>query len=259
MARAFRSIDIPPRPPKPRERGITMLIDWGIGLRAVEDLLDMAAPFADLAKIAVGISGIMEESFLRRKIALYRQYGIDPFPGGMFLELAYAQGRVREYFRECVAVGYRTVEVSDNVARFPPGRKEAIIREAREEFGLRVLGEVGKKREVTPVPEMIAGVEAALEHGCWKIFVEAAEFFEGKFKAEVIREMAQSVPPDALIFELPGKWLHDIHGCQVLEMMVFLIQELGRDVNVANVMPEDLGVLETHRTNLGVSMDVEGH
>lgn len=257
MARAFAAIDIPARPPKPRASGITMLIDWGVGLRAVEDLLDMAAPFADLAKVAVGISGLMDEAFLGRKIALYERHAVDPFPGGMFLELAWTQGRVREYYRECQRLGYRTVEVSDNVVRFPPGVKEAIIRQGREEFGLRVIGEVGKKREATPVGELIAGVESALKQGCWKVFVEAAEFFEGKFKADVVQRMAQSVPVDALIFELPGKWIHDIHASQVHEMMVFLIDELGPDVNIANVLPEDIVALETLRTGLGVSMKLD--
>ncbi|MGH7320113.1 MAG: phosphosulfolactate synthase [Candidatus Rokuibacteriota bacterium] len=66
MTRAFGSIDVPARPPKPQPRGITMVIDWGLGLRATEDLLEIGAPFADLAQIAVGISGLMDEGFLER-------------------------------------------------------------------------------------------------------------------------------------------------------------------------------------------------
>jgi phosphosulfolactate synthase len=234
-----------------------MAIDWGLGLRSAEDLLEMAAPFADLAKIAVGISGLMDRAWLERKLELYRGHGVDPFPGGMFLELAYKQGRVREYFEECVAVGYRTIEVSDNVIHFPPGTKEALIRQAREEFGLRVIGEVGKKREVTPVAALLDGVEVAVKQGAWKVLVEAAEFFEGKFKADVVAHLAASVPPETLIFELPGKWLHDIHACQVYEMMVFLVEELGPEVNIGNVLPEDLVVLETIRTGLGTAMRLE--
>jgi hypothetical protein len=40
---AFRFLkDLPSRPKKPREHGITMMIDWGIGLRHQQDYLDSA-------------------------------------------------------------------------------------------------------------------------------------------------------------------------------------------------------------------------
>lgn len=255
MARAFGSLDVPGRPAKPRERGLTMLIDWGLGRRVTEDFLEVAAPFADLAKVAVGISGLVEETWLRDKLALYRRHQVEPFPGGMFLERAWWQGQARDYLRECATVGYRTIEVSDNVLRFPPGAKEALIREAREAFGLRVLGEVGRKREVTPFAELVAGIEAALSEGCWKVLVEAAEFFEGgRLREPLVRDLARAVPVDALIFELPGRWIHDVHACQVHEMAVFLVEALGPEVNVGNVLPDDLVLLETLRTNLGPAM-----
>lgn len=256
MSRAFEAIRVPARPPKPRERGLTMLIDWGSGQRAVEDRLEVAGPFVDLAKVAVGISGLVDREWLRRTVALYRRFGVDPFPGGMFLELAWTQGQAAAYYRECVAVGYATVEVSDNVVRFPRGAKEDLIRQAREEFGLRVLGEVGRKRQVTPVAELLAGVEAALRLGCWKVLLEAAELFDGGLRRDVLREIGRTVPADALIVELPGRWLPGVHAADVVAMMGALVDELGPDVNVGNVLPDDLLMLETIRTGVGATMRV---
>jgi len=257
MSRAFQAIRIPARPPKPRQRGLTMLIDWGSGQREIEDRLELAAPFVDLAKVAVGISGLVDRAWLRGTIALYRRFQVAPFPGGMFLELAWAQGQAAAYYRECVAVGYETVEVSDNVVRFPPGAKEDLIRQAREEFGLRVLGEVGRKRQATPAAELLAGVETALGLGCWKVLVEAAELFQGGLKRDLLRQLADAVPAEALIFELPGRWLPGIHAAQVVEMMVALVEELGPEVNIGNVLPDDVVMLETIRAGVGAALRIE--
>lgn len=254
MSRGFASIPLPSRPPKPRERGITMVIDWGIGLQATGDHLAMGAPFYDLAKIAVGISGVVADAFLKEKIALYQRYAVDPFPGGMFLEYAYHHGKATAYLAECVRAGYRTLEVSDNAIHFPAGAKEDLIRRAREDYGLRVLGEVGRKLEASGAAALIRDTERALAAGSWKVFIEGAEFFGEKFRADLVREIAAAVPVEALIFEMPGRWLKDIHASQVHEMIRFLIGELGPDVNLANILPEDLLIAETQRVGVGVGM-----
>ncbi|MBI4607631.1 MAG: phosphosulfolactate synthase [Candidatus Rokubacteria bacterium] len=102
MSRAFASIPIPDRPPKPRARSLTVMIDWGLELRAVEDLMEEAHEFTDLAKVAVGISGLVSHDFLTRKVAAYQAYAVDPFPGGMFLEYAFHHRKATEYLAECV-------------------------------------------------------------------------------------------------------------------------------------------------------------
>jgi len=163
-------------------------------------------------------------------------------------------GRDSAYLAECVRAGYRYLEVSDNVIHFPPGAKADLIRRAREEFGLIVLGEVGRKRESTGAGALIRDIEEALGAGSWKVFVEAAEFFDEKFKADLVREIAAAVPVDKLLFELPGRWLKNIHHHQVHEMIRFLVGELGSEVNLANIVPEDILIVETQRANVGVGM-----
>ena len=52
----FNFIDLPAErsTTKPRATGLTMMIDWGLGLRRLEDTLEMAGEYVDLGKIAVG-------------------------------------------------------------------------------------------------------------------------------------------------------------------------------------------------------------
>jgi len=63
----FRFMNIPHRPEKPRDTGITMMIDWGMGVARQRDILDIAGAYIDIAKIAVGLSGIISERVLTER------------------------------------------------------------------------------------------------------------------------------------------------------------------------------------------------
>ena len=71
---------------KPRANGLTMMIDWGLGLRQLEDLLEMSGDYVDLGKIAVGTPRLYDEGLLKRKVDLYESHQVRPFLGGMFIE-----------------------------------------------------------------------------------------------------------------------------------------------------------------------------
>jgi phosphosulfolactate synthase len=225
MKRAFSTIDIPTRPPKPRDAGVSMMIDWGLPPGAQRDILGFAAEFIDLAKVAVGISGLIAEDALTNKISVYREAGVEPFPGGMFLELAFKQEKVEDYYAEC------------------------------QEYGLQVLGEVGSKHEKTDLPTLITDIQAALQAGAWKVFVEAAEFVSPEgLNTSLIETLLGEVNPADIIFELPGKWIPNVQAHQIYRLMVWLVEHVGPTVNIGNVAPEDVLPLETLRTGVGVNM-----
>ena len=255
MKRAFSAIDIPSRPTKPRSQGVSMMIDWGIPLGAQGDTLALAAEFIDLAKVAVGISGLIAEDVLTEKIAVYRQAGVEPFPGGMYVEMALKQEKVEAYYAECQRVGYRFVEISDNVVHFDTKLRERLIREAVETYGLQVLGEVGSKHDKTDVQTLITDIQTSLRAGAWKVFVEAAEFVTPTGVDTALMEtLLQAVDPMDIIFELPGKWIPDVYAHAVYRMMVWLVEQVGPEVNIGNLAPEDVVPLETLRTGVGVNM-----
>ena len=56
MAHAFEGLDGIGRPGKIRTTGLCMVVDWGMGLRSQEDLLDTSGFAMDFGKIAVGVS-----------------------------------------------------------------------------------------------------------------------------------------------------------------------------------------------------------
>ena len=147
MKRAFSTIELPVRPAKPRDAGVSMMIDWGIPPAAQQDILGLSADFIDLAKVAVGISGLIAEESLIVKIDEYQQSGVEPFPGGMYLELAVTRNQVETYYAECRRVGYRLVEVSDNVVHFDAELRERLRGAESKELLVRLGWPDGEPEE----------------------------------------------------------------------------------------------------------------
>ena len=250
IERAFQEIVIPDWPPKPREKGITMVADWGFGLNRQKDLIESSGYFVDLAKIVVAISRIMPREVLARKIQIYKENKIVPFPGGQFLEIAILQKRVKEYCRGALAVGYEAIEVSDNAITLTPREKKDVIRQAIDS-GLRVIGEVGKKVSTTDMGELIADIKNTLEAGSWKIFVEAKEIFGEGLNEDLIKQLADAVDISKLIFEIPLVSVQEIHHFQCYKMWMWLLETFGPEVNIANVEYDDPMKLATLRLGIG--------
>ena len=57
---------------KPRRKGFTMMMDWGLPVNQQRDWLDLIAPYVDLAKFVVGTARMYDEDYLLQKIALYK-------------------------------------------------------------------------------------------------------------------------------------------------------------------------------------------
>ncbi len=250
LATAFEEIRVPPWPPKPREKGITMVADWGVGLARQRDLITTAGYFVDLAKIVVGISRILPREVLAEKVRLYRQNGIEPFPGGQFLEIAVLQRRTQEYCRGALEAGFRAIEVSDNAISLTPEEKRAVIQQAVD-MGLRVIGEVGKKVSTTDLGELIADIRNTLEAGSWKVFVEAKEIFGQALHVELIRQLADSVDISKLIFEIPLVSVQEVHHYQGYKMWQWLLETFGPEVNMANLEFDDPLKLAALRLGIG--------
>ena len=65
---------VPSRSEKPREEGITMVMDKGLSLRQAEDLISGSGHLTDLVKLGFGTSYATRQ--LKEKIALYQRADI---------------------------------------------------------------------------------------------------------------------------------------------------------------------------------------
>lgn len=255
MSRAFPSIPLDPREGKPRERQLTMMVDFGLPLGATRDLLQLAGDAIDLGKVAVGTSALYEEDLLAEKLRTYREHDVTPFPGGQFLEYAIWHDTVESYLSDAKRVGYGALEVSDNLLDLAPERKREIISLAARDHGFQVLGEVGSKAKASDAASLIEDAQGCLDAGAWKVLVEAAEFFDdGRFDERLARDILDALPAEKLLFELPGSWIPGIAASDIHDMQVWLLEGVGPYVNVGNVAPGDVLSFEALRRNLGVKM-----
>ena len=237
-------LDLPARPAKPRETGISHVIDKGLSPRQVEDLFVTSGEYIDIVKLGWGTAYVTPN--LREKVRLYQSYGVAVVIGGTFWEACLAQGRLAEWKDFIGGLGLRHVEVSDGTLEVPHEQKLACIEEYAADF--TVLSEVGSKdgdAVIAPYRwvEMIRG---ELEAGAWKVITEARESGtagvfrgDGEVRSGLIDEIAQSVDVDRLLFEAPQK-----------AQQVWFIRAFGPNVNLGNIPPDEVIPLETLRLGL---------
>src|SRR5215475_15500888 len=106
-------LTLPQRTRKPRECGITHVLDKGLGVRQIEDLLTSASEYVDFVKLGWGTGYIAQD--LRDKIKLYQQAGVPVYLGGTLLELSILQNRFDEYRELAQSLGLKHVEVSTGI------------------------------------------------------------------------------------------------------------------------------------------------
>ncbi len=248
---AFSEISVPSRQEKPRKRGITMMIDWGIPTAQQADIIASAGHLIDKAKVAAGIPRFMPFDLLKRKLDAYRDAGISTANGGLFTELALKQGTYDTMLSELCELGFASVEVSENLVALSASQKTEAVRHASKAYGLQVLGEVGRKEGTMSDDEIIEDVEIYLNAGAVAVYLEASEMFGGpNLREGLIRRLSESFQPEALIFELPVVVIPGTTRDIKHQVAARMVSILGTEVNLANVEHDELYLLECIRRGL---------
>ena len=246
----FETVPVPDRERKPRKKGLTMMIDWGLPYGFQLDCLESQGLYVDEAKIAASIPRVMPAETLKKKIEAYKSEKIFTFPGGLFAEVAIAKGRYDEFLQEAVAAGFSGIEVSDNLLTIEPKNKRSAIEKAVHEYGLTVMGEVGRKEGSMTKDELIADVENCLEAGASLVLLEAHELFHGEIRADVFEELAQRAPMEKMMFELPVTVLPDVTKTYKTKILFWMIKQFGPEVNLANVEWDEIYFTEISRRGI---------
>ncbi|MCL6635555.1 MAG: phosphosulfolactate synthase [Peptococcaceae bacterium] len=237
------------RSKKPRHKGLTMLLDKGLGPGETRDLLHTAGDYIDFLKLGFGTSALYTQEALEEKIGLARQSGVEIYPGGTFLEVAILQGKLKEYLLMAKKLNYTAIEVSDGTINIPAEVRARAIAMAAD-LGFKVLTEVGKKDpgDMSPVEQYAEQIRADLKCGAFRVIVEGREsgkdtgFYDkaGHFIEEDFDVILSAVDdPNLLIWEAPLK-----------EQQQELILRFGPDVNLGNIPPYEVLALEALRVGL---------
>lgn len=238
------------REQKPRSKGITMVLDKGLGLETAESLMNISGEYVDYLKFGWGTSIVHEQDIIKAKVEMYKNHDITPYTGGTLFELAYMNHKLTEFFEEARELGFPAIEISDGSTNINHNDKLNCIRRAKQE-GFEVLSEVGKKnpeldKELT-LEERIKYMQEELNAGSSLVIVEAREggknigIFDkaGNAKEDEIDIILDKIDADKILWEAPNK-----------DQQVFFILKLGNTVNLGNVSSDDITSLETLRQGL---------
>lgn len=237
-------LDLPQRGGKPRQRGLTHVLDRGLSLSQVDGLIEVAGDAVDIVKLGWGTAVVTQN--LEAKLARYRAHGIPVVLGGTLTELAIAQGRVDGLVAWLHELGIAHVEISDGTITLEHARKLALIERLAADF--TVLSEVGSKdAERIMAPYVwVEQIERELEAGAWKVIAEARESgtagifrADGEVRMGLIDEIAHVIAPERLLFEAPQR-----------DQQVWFLRRFGVDVNLGNIAHDDVLSLETLRRGL---------
>lgn len=238
------------REEKPRQKGITMVLDKGLGLETAESLMNISGDYVDYLKFGWGTSIVHEQDIIKDKVVMYKSHNITPYTGGTLFELAYMNDKLEEFFQEAHDLGFEAIEVSDGSTTISHDKKLECIESAKKD-GFEVLSEVGKKdpgldKELS-LDERIEYMQNELEAGSSLIIVEAREGGKnigiydkaGNAKEDEIDYILDNFDGNKILWEAPNK-----------DQQVFFILKLGNDVNLGNVSTDDITSLETLRRGL---------
>jgi phosphosulfolactate synthase len=103
--------NLPERPIKPRNTGLTMIMDKGLSLNEAENMVVLKSELADIVKLGFGTSLLTR--YIERKISLYHEAGIMVYTGGTLFEAFIVRNQFDDYCRLMDKLKLEMVEVSD--------------------------------------------------------------------------------------------------------------------------------------------------
>ena len=240
----FNLSNLPNRTFKPREDGVTMVMDKGISLRQAEDMLSASADYIDFVKLGFGTSIISKN--VKEKIKLYQKENIKVYIGGTLFEAFIVRNKFDDYLKYITDLGCDSAEVSDGSVSLNHDKKCEYIATLAKNF--TVLSEVGSKEEgvIIHPARWIKMMQSELDAGAFKVIAEAREsgtvgifHKNGSAHTLLINRIVNKVKLENIIWETPQK-----------SQQVYFLKLFGCNVNVGNISVDDVIPLETLRIGL---------
>lgn len=252
------------RTQKPRNTGITMVLVFDVvnqGPKYLEPVQEIVDRIKLLDTLWHHDFSVVEDA-----IKAYRDMNMDVAMGGTQFEIAQAQGKKKEYLDLLKRLGINEVEVENHASGLSLNSLKDEIKMLKDE-GFKVVGEVGKKwawkddtrqsRDLIHVDKVVEQASAMLEAGADHLYWEGMvvrnligtqlENHEGQ---KQFLDVVKQVNSDKMIFEI---W--DARGMSNHPIIAWLVKEIGPNVNLANIFPSDVKLVEWIRHGIIYEMD----
>ncbi|WP_257667385.1 phosphosulfolactate synthase [Parapedobacter tibetensis] len=240
----FELNNIPLRTQKPRDKGLTMVMDKGLSVRQAEDLMSVGATYTDFVKLGWTTAYIVPQ--LEEKLAVYRDAGVKPYLGGTLFEAFAVRNQFDDFLRVIEKYRLEYAEISDGSITIPHEEKCKYIAQLAQHT--TVISEVGSKdnSKIMAPYKWISLMKAELEAGTWKLIAESRESGNvglyresGEVRQGLVDEIINEIPSEKIIWEAPLK-----------AQQVYFIHLLGSNVNLGNINTNEIIALETTRLGL---------
>jgi len=241
------SLDLPNRTEKPRQVGLTMVIDRGTPFHYFADVVESGSDYIDFVKFGWGTSVVSK--FLHEKISVVRNAGVDFYFGGTLFEKYVLQDRFNEFREMCEHYDCHIVEVSNGTIDLYDKKKSEYVAELAKDF--KVISEVGSKNQLKSenmAPnKWIKYISDDLDAGATLVTLETREGGRsgmcrpnGELRIGLVEEIVTSgLDVDRLLFEAPST-----------ELQSYFVKRVGPNVNLGNILAADVVGLETIRLGL---------
>ena len=235
----------PERPKKPREMGLTMVMDKGLSTIEAEGLMETSSEYIDIIKFGFGTSLLTQNT--SKKIKLYKKHNIKVYLGGTLFEAFLIRGMFNEYCELIDELELDTVEISDGSINLEHNIKCDYIYKLSKKK-LNIFSEVGYKssNKIIPPSKWIELMSKELDAGSWKVIAEARESgnvglysSHGEVRSDLIEEILTEIPKEKILWEAPKK-----------KQQLYFINLLGHNVNLGNINTTDVIPLECLRLGL---------
>jgi phosphosulfolactate synthase len=240
----FNLTQIPERTSKPRQHGLTMVMDKGLSYGEAENFLSVSEPHTDIIKLGFGTSFVTPN--LRKKIELYQSHNIPVYFGGTLFEAFVIRNQFDDYIAMCKDYKIDMIEVSDGSIEIPHAEKCGYI-EKISKFAT-VLSEVGSKdaAHIIPPYKWIELMSAELSAGSTYVIAEAREAGNvgiyrgsGEVREGLVQEILTKIPVEQILWEAPQK-----------AQQLYFLELVGCNVNLGNIAPTEVIPLEAMRIGL---------
>jgi phosphosulfolactate synthase len=235
---------IPERPSKPRNSGLTMVMDKGLSVREAEDFMSVGSSYTDYVKLGFGTSLITPG--VEKKIEIYKKAGTIPYFGGTLFEAFIIRNMFDAFVNLLDKMGIDMVEVSDGSYDFDRKKKLEYIGKLAK--SRTVVSEVGSKKKgvVFSPDQWVAMMRSELDAGSVKVIAEARESGttgiyneDGSVNNTIICAISDNVKLENVIWEAPLK-----------SQQAWFIKAFGSNVNLGNIPPNEIIPLESLRLGL---------
>ena len=236
--------NIPDRAEKPRDKGLTMVMDKGLSLNEAENMVALKSELTDIVKLGFGTSLLTR--YIDKKIKLYHKAGIMVYVGGTLFEAFTVRNQFDDFCKLMDKLKLEMVEVSDGSISIEHDTKCEYIQKLSKNF--KVISEIGSKCESNSLEDSdwIEYMNKELQAGSWKVIAEAREggnvgMFDsnGNIKENLIKKITNKIPTSKILWEAPQK-----------KQQVWFINNFGANVNLGNISPNDIISLECLRIGL---------